>query len=500
MERTIDKIEQLQERIKRFQTLRDESSDLDIEDLEMDSLEDDELRSAMEVGKKLKFNMAHLDLDRWLKDLKKDKDQLYAPYLSAKDVTPDRDAKLAKLKELIAEKVESPTINKQGKLNHKVIVFTHFADTADYIYESIKEWATKELSIHIAKVVGGSGNNKMTLGKSRFDNILTNFSPISKERDKIPRLPQEEEIDLLIATDCLSEGQNLQDCDYLINYDIHWNPVRIIQRFGRIDRIGSRNESVQLVNFWPTPDLNKYIRLKGRVEARMALVDITAAQGDNLLDPDEIEDVIEDELKYRDKQLLRLKDEVLDLEDFNETVSLNEFTLDDFRVELSKYISANRELLQNAPLGLYTVVPSSPDYQVIRPGVIFCLKQIGDSTGNEKINPLQPYFLVYVRDDGNVRFTFAQPKQILEIFRTLCLGQDTPYEELCTLFDQETDNGKDMEKYNQLLEKAIRSCARSFQKRAIGNLLSGRGGVLPKREKQVDDKTDFELITWLVIK
>ena len=232
----------------------------------------------------------------------------------------------------------------------------------------------------------------------------------------------------------------------------------------------------------------------------MALVDIAATVEYNLLEPEDIEVLIQDDLKYRDKQLLRLKDEVLDLEDFNETVAINEFTLDDFRIELSNYIESNRELLQDAPLGLYTVVPTHPDYPLIAQGVIFCLKQKGDSAGNEKFNPLQPYFLVYVRDDKVVRFTFAQPKQILEIYRLLCSGKNTPYEELCNLFDMETDNGSDMTKYNDILEEAMKSCVRSFQKRAIGNLLSGRGGVLPKREKQVNEKTDFELITWLVIK
>ena len=108
-----------------------------------------------------------------------------------------------------------------------------------------------------------------------LSSIITSFSPISKERDKIsPELTQE--IDLLIATDCISEGQNLQDCDYLVNYDIHWNPVRIIQRFGRVDRLGSRNDQIQLVNFWPNMELDEYINLEARVSGRMVLLDISA--------------------------------------------------------------------------------------------------------------------------------------------------------------------------------------------------------------------------------
>ena len=499
MERTIEKIEKLERRIKRFQEFRDENPDMDLEDVDIDALEDEELQEAMQVGKKLIFKMAHLDTERWLEDLQHDREQLELPHLYAKDVTVARDAKLAELKELIAEKVKQPTKHKKGRSNRKVLIFTAFADTAAYLYKGLEQWATKELGIHIAMVSGGTDGNKTSFGKTEFSNILTNFSPNSKKRHKMKFMPQDEEIDLLIGTDCISEGQNLQDCDYLINYDIHWNPVRIIQRFGRIDRIGNTNDSVQLVNFWPTPDLNRYIKLKNRVEARMALVDIAATQGDNLLAPEEIEDMLADDLKYRDQQLLKLRDEVLDLEDFNESVALNEFTLDDFRIDLMNYIESNRKTLEDAPFGLYTVVPSHPDYQMITKGVIFCLRQKGDSTGNEKINPLQPYFLIYIREDGEVRYTFAQPKQILEMYRLLCAGVKKPYESLCTLFDKQTNNGTDMATYNGLLQKAVSFLSRTYQKRAIGNLLSGRGGRMIEQQKQVSNTTDFELITWLVI-
>jgi hypothetical protein len=307
------------------------------------------------------------------------------------------------------------------------------------------------------------------------------------------------EIDLLIATDCISEGQNLQDCDYLVNYDIHWNPVRIIQRFGRIDRIGSASHTVQLVNFWPTQDLEKYVNLKNRVEARMALVDIAATFEDNILKTDEIEELIHEDMRYRDKQLLRLREEVLDLEDFSESVTLNEFTLDDFRIELSKYIEANRKLLQDAPLGLYAVVPPHPENQIIAPGVVFCLKQKGDAKSGETVNPLQPYYLVYVRDDGVVRFSFAQPKQILEIYRLLCGGKSAAYEQLCQLFDADTNNGADMKKYNGLLAAAVDSIARTFQKRLASGLQSSRDFVIPKQNEQARETTDFDLVTWLVI-
>ena len=407
------------------------------------------------------------------------------------------DAKLAKLKELIETKVNNPTTTKDDRPNRKVLVFTAFADTADYLYGALHEWATAELNIHIGMVTG-AGANKTTLGKTNFIDILTNFSPIAKNRASVDSMPQNEEIDLLIGTDCISEGQNLQDCDYLINYDIHWNPVRIIQRFGRIDRIGSVNNSVHLVNFWPTEDLNRYINLKNRVEARMALVDVTATQGDNLLDPDALHDVIEGDLRYRDQQLLKLKDEVLDLEEFTESVALNEFTLDDFRMELIKYIESNRKKLEDAPLGLYAVVPPPGD-SIMLPGVIFCLQQKSKSEENEKLNPTQPYFLVYVREDGEVRFSFAYPKQILEMFRQLCAAKNRPYDELCALFDERTANGAEMSKYDDLLESAVRSITQTYTKRAFGNLTSGRRGALPLVTDQISGTTDFELVTWLVI-
>jgi SNF2 family DNA or RNA helicase len=499
MQRTIDKISELQERLEWFKKSQDKNAEIDFNDLEIKEEEDEDLSSAWEVGK-LKVKMAHLDVETWLKDLKRDKEQLQKIYNSAQSISVERDAKLANLKELIAEKVKHPTTNKHGKPNRKVLVFTAFADTAVYLYEGLREWATLDLKINLALVTGGSAKNKTTFGKNEFNHVLTNFSPFAKKRAQIPSMQQDGEIDLLIATDCISEGQNLQDCDYLINYDIHWNPVRIIQRFGRCDRIGSPNHTVQLINFWPTEDLDQYINLKNRVEARMALADMAGTFEDNLLEAKEIKELIESDLKYRDKQLLRLKDEVLDLEDFTESVTLTEFTLDDFRMELAKYIESNRKLLQDAPLGLYAVVPTNSEYPIIAPGVIFCLKQKGDCLDNKTVNPLQPYFLVYVRENKEVRLTFAQPKQILEIYQLLCAGCTVPYEELCNLFDRETNNGSDMSLYNDLLKRAVDSIAGIYNKRLIGNLLSSRSAVLVEQAHQVKATTDFELITWLVIK
>ncbi len=518
MDRTINKINSLIQRITDYKDNHFGELTLEPDLFIPEADEDEELAQAndnWQVGKKLKFELAHLDIDKWLKDLNEDKDQLTMLYNTASSVTVERDEKLKVLKDIISQKVKNPLNNN----NKKVIVFTAFADTAYYLYDALKDWSVNELSLNIAVVAGGNKENQTTFKpkgfkhNSDFNNILTNFSPISKNRAKIKSMPQDGEIDILIATDCISEGQNLQDCDFLINYDIHWNPVRIIQRFGRIDRLGSINDKVQLVNFWPTDDLNNYINLKDRVEARMALVDITATGEENILDPEQLKDLIEDDMKYRNKQLKRLKKEVLDLEELDDNISLSEFTLDDFRIELSNYIEENKKKLEESPLGLYAVVPSpnnqkeeqlslidNPANQIIKPGVIYCLRQKGNTDGNEAVNPLQPYFLVYIRDDGTVRFNYTHVKQILDIFRLLAQGKKQPYEELCDLFNKETNQGFDMSKYNSLLQKAIQEIASVFGKKAISKLKSGRDGILIPKNKQADKADNFDIITWLIIK
>lgn len=498
MGRTLEKIENLEERIQRFKKLRAEE-DFDVNALLLAAEEDDDLRDALEVGEKFPYQMAHLDVERWLRDLKTDRAQIEYLYAKANEITPARDAKLARLKELIAAKVKEPTENKHGEPNKKALVFTAFADTAAYLYDQLMPWARKELNVHVALVTGGAAANKTTYGKNEFAHILMHFSPRSKKRSKLNTLPQDAEIDLLIATDCISEGQNLQDCDYLVNYDIHWNPVRVIQRFGRIDRIGSQNDCVQLVNFWPTPDLDKYISLKDRVEARMALVDLAATAEDNILNTEQIRELATTDLKYRDKQLLRLQHEILDLEEFDESVKLSDFTLDDFRADLADYLRANEDALRQAPFGLYAVVPPNEKFKQIQPGVIFCLQQMTELQGGDTVNPLQPYFLVYVWDDGTVRYSFAKPKQILEMYRLLCAGQASAYEDLCKLFDDQTKNGTDMAQYTDLLHNAVESIAHTFMRRTAGTLQGGRGGVIPVQEAQATTTSEYQLITWLVI-
>ena len=508
MERTIEKISALEKRIKAF--IDNPQMGLNLDVPEANDSEDEELNEANSIGKKLKYNLNHLNLKLWLKDLKSDKDALVLLKNSAVSVTPDRDKKLSELKNIIKGKM----VNLLNDNNKKILVFTAFSDTAEYLHKNLIDFVHHELKLHIA-LVTGTGANKTTLGKSDYNNILTNFSPISKNRDKIKAMPQNEEIDILIATDCISEGQNLQDCDYLINYDIHWNPVRIIQRFGRIDRLGSKNSKIQLMNFWPTDDLNNYINLKDRVEARMALVDIAATGEENLLEADQLHDLIEEDLKFRNRQLKKLQKEVLDLEELDENISLSEFTLDDFRIELSNYIEKNRQRLEDSPLGLYAVVPSpvgkhadmdksenisDTAKEIIKPGVIYCLKQKEDIEGAETVNPLTPYFLVYIRDDNTVRFNYTHPKQILEIFRLLSVGKEVPYEALCDIFNNETDNGKNMDGFNKLLQTAITEIKQVFKKRADIRLTNSRDAMLLKKSETDDVGEAFELITWLIIR
>jgi ERCC4-related helicase len=516
LQRTITRIENLENRIDRFQKYKDENPDIEFDDLDVEAIEDEDLREAFEVGEKLTFKMNHLKLVEWKEAMREDKDQLYELLLRARDVDSNRDAKLKELKELLKKKITHPTITKLGTKNKKVLIFTAFADTAKYLYDSLNLWINEDLKVHIA-LVTGSGENKTTFKpkgfteNTEFNHILTNFSPISKKRRAMKKMPTDTdgEIDVLIATDCISEGQNLQDCDYLINYDIHWNPVRIIQRFGRIDRIGSINDKVFLVNFWPTKDLDHYIKLKTRVEARMALVDLSSTGEDNLLNEEQIKDLVEDELKFRDKQLKRLQNEVLDMDELNEGgVSLSNFSLDDFRMDLLNFIEANRKELEAAPFGLYSCVPCKVEStlfnqdigDVVKPGVIFCLKQSGDSSGNEKVNPLQPYFLVYIRNDGTVRYNFTHPKQILDIYRLLCSGKGEPIQNLCDLFNEETNNGFMMNNYSDLLLKAFSEIKNSFSKKNLGQLAESRSASIIPIEKQVGGSFNFQLVTWLILK
>ncbi len=467
--------------------------------------EDDELQTGVQAGKNQTYLYEHIDLDTWLADLHDDRTQLDKIYKIAQNITSDRDAKLEQLKQLIAAKVQNLAKNRDGKENRKVLVFTAFADTANYLYDNLYEWAKETLNIESAVVTGGA--SKSELVRNDFDEILTNFSPISKEREESETEEDGElpEIDLLIATDCISEGQNLQDCDYLINYDIHWNPVRIIQRFGRIDRIGSKNKKIHLINFWPTPELDAYINLKPRVEARMALVNLTATGDDDLLSLTEKESM-EQVWTHRDEQLRRMQTEILDFEDIEEQLNLNQFTLDDFRAQLLDYLRQNEAKLRDAPLGLYAVTARLTHEGMpvkIKPGVIFCLKQTGDAEDSEegqKLNPIHPYYLVHISDEGEVSIGFTNPKRILERFSALCVEKKQHDQDLCHWFNEETNNGSDMTIYEMLLDAALNSIREAYNRKVNDQLDASADALLPTADSQITEKTEFELVTWLVIR
>ena len=451
------------------------SEDFDTEDNENDPF----------VGRKSKINLRDMDYVSWRCDLRSDLEVLERIILMLKNITPEYDTKLQQLVSDLKNKFEHP-INGNNK---KVLIFTAFADTANYLYEQLSNRILNECGLHTA-LITGSTEGKCTLPKLKctFNDILTYFSPISKDREAI--YPNDtREINVLIATDCISEGQNLQDCDYLINYDIHWNPVRIIQRFGRIDRIGSKNDVIQLVNYWPDMELDDYIKLKGRVESRMKATVITSTGDDNLLSANEKGD-----LEYRRNQLKKLQNEVVDIEDMDTGVNIMDLGLNEFRLDLLSYVKEHPNL-DLTPFGMNTVVGHT---ELAKPGVIYILKNKNNGVNIDKSNLLHPFYMVYIDTDGEVICDHLSPKKLLDIMRHVCKEQAQPDMELCNLFNKETKNGRNMSKYSQLLHNAINSIISVKEENDIDSLFSeGNTTALVGEVKGLDD---FELITFLVIK
>jgi len=487
IDKTIENIE-----LKQF----DYDAEMDINDIDID---DSEFESLM-FGNNVKVLLQDMDLIKWKQDLLSDKDKLETILLEAMNVTPERDAKLLEIKSIIKDKIESP-INKDNK---KVIIFTAFADTAKYLYKHIAP-SLKEIGIYSA-IVTGSGENQSTIPLTKeqksgirisdLNTVLTLFSPQSKECEKV--FPEATDyIDVIIATDCISEGQNLQDCDYLINYDIHWNPVRIIQRFGRIDRIGSTNEVIQLVNFWATKDLDEYINLQQRVRGRMVLLDVSATGEENIIESDESSEM--KDLEYRRKQLKKLQTEVVDLEEISGGISITDLTFNDFKIDLMGYMQHNRKLLDEAPNGMYAITQIDDNLRdEIKPGVIFALKQIKGYEQTKEQNALFPYYMVYVADDGEVKLSFLHAKKILDYYKKLCSGQNKVIKELVDEFNLITDDGKKMNRYSDLLETAIQNLIGKKQEIGVASLFS-KGGTTMQKDF-FDGIEDFELVTFLVLK
>ena len=469
----------LLEKLEHFDAETD-CGDLNINDIETDSPELEDLL----VGSKVKVLIRDCDVRRWRQELEDDRVQLTKLATVASSVTPERDRKLVALKEMIAAKVRSP-INAE---NRKVIVFTAFADTAAYLYEQLSGWAKGELGVESA-LVTGTGANRTTFVGLRTDihALLTNFSPRSKERAAEPDAPGE--IDLLFATDCISEGQNLQDCDWLVNYDIHWNPVRIIQRFGRIDRIGSLNGSIQLVNFWPNMELDEYINLEARVSGRMVLLDISATGEENVI---EFSPKMND-LEYRRKQLQQLQDSVLDLEEISGGISITDLTLNDFRMDLTEYMREHQSMLEATPFGARAAVAVAGERQ----GAVFCLKDMSGKKPPEDAFALAPYYLVYVADDGGIVFGPAESRETLDFLKKSCAGRCVPEQRAVDAFNVRTRKGADMAHYQKLLGAAVESVVGRQQEEGVKSLFS-RGGV---RLAGAADRSvnDFEVVAFVAV-
>ncbi|NLX67495.1 MAG: SWF/SNF helicase family protein, partial [Bacteroidales bacterium] len=452
-------------------------------------LELDDQNTDLFVGRKVQIALNDMDTLSWLRDLKQDSDILNTLLYFVDDITPEHDHKLQTLLETLNDKIENP-INGNNK---KVIIFTAFSDTAEYLYENVSQCIKSEFNLNTALITGSvDGRTTVTRLKNDMNTVLTCFSPISKQRDLLlnGKNRVDSDIDILIATDCISEGQNLQDCDYLINYDIHWNPVRIIQRFGRIDRIGSRNEVIQLVNFWPDLSLDDYINLKGRVETRMKISIMTSTGDDNLISEEEKGD-----LEYRKKQLQRLMDEVVDLEDMTTGISIMDLGLNEFRLDLLEYMKTNHDV-EHAPYGLHAVV-SSKGADTPK-GVFFVLRNISKSINIDKQNRLHPFYMVYISEDEKIVCNHISPKKTLDLMRYLCRDNTEPILKLCREFNRETQDGRKMGKYSKLLESAISSIIHVKEEKDMMSFFNDKEttSVINK----INGLSDFELICFLVVK
>lgn len=453
-----------------------ETSDFDLDDQNTDFFS---------VGKKVKIDLADMDYKSWRAELAMDAENLELLTLMIADITPEYDTKLQTLFKILAEKIKNP-INAGNK---KVLVFTAFSDTAEYLYDNVSKYIKTSYGLDTAMITGSvDGKTTIAKFKATLNNVLTCFSPVSK--DKILLMPDtKDSIEILIATDCISEGQNLQDCDYLVNYDIHWNPVRIIQRFGRIDRIGSRNGCIQLVNFWPDLTLDEYINLKSRVETRMRISVMTSTGDDDLINAEEKGD-----LEYRKQQLQRLQEEVVDIEEMSSGISIMDLGLNEFRLDLLEFAKNNPEL-DKTPLGMHAIVPVTEDTPA---GVIYVLKNINGGVNIDNQNRLHPFYLVYISDDSTVICDHLSPKELLDRMRFICKSKTSPDEDLCHLFNTETKDGRDMSKYSELLGDAINSIIDVKEESDIDSLFhSGGTSALLSEVTGLDD---FELICFLVVK
>lgn len=472
-----------------FENHKSEHKNYELNQIDEDDFDNDDFDITNEstLGK-VKIDFADMDLKLWKNDLKSDIDTLDTLYDLMMIVSPDKDLKLRKLLSLIDNKINNP-INPNNK---KVLIFSAFADTTNYLYDNISSYVKDKYGLNTARIQGAQSGNTATIdGDKETDRLLALFSPKSKERDVVYPNDKNVNIDILIATDCISEGQNLQDCDLCINYDIHWNPVRIVQRFGRIDRIGSVNEYIKLINFWPNVSLDSYINLNARVENRMKLVDATATGDDNIISSEQAD------LDYRKQQLKKLQDgDLQDLEDVDGSITITDLGLNEFRMDVVSYIKEHGEP-KNIPNGLYAVVRHD-DNANIQKGVIYVLKNKVDDINIGKKNRLHPYYLVYLDEQGNVINNHMEVKQILDVIRKTCKNQTEPIKDLCHQFSKETKDGYKMDKYSELLNKSIESIIDVKETNDIYSLFNNGSDVL--FSGNIKGLDDFELIAFVVIK
>jgi SNF2 family DNA or RNA helicase len=480
MTATLDDIENFHKNGKmvRVETCNSDFSDLETEDEDLPSAED------FKTGGKVQISLSDMDTETWRKDLRADLLVLNEILASMDCIRPEDDNKLEHLKNLIERKISAPL----NPGNRKVLIFTAFADTADYLYQNIADFFRQKSGLHTARVTGRSSPETTLKKNYDFLSVLTLFSPFAKEKNIV--MPEEPGvIDILIGTDCISEGQNLQDCDYLINYDIHWNPVRIIQRFGRIDRIGSKNNIIQLVNYWPDISLDEYINLKERVEKRMVIADVTATGDDNVLSPKS------SEASYREEQLRRLQEEVIELEDLKTGVSITNLGLNDFRMDLLNHIK-NQGDIEKAPKGMHAVIPVKNELGM-KPGIIFALRNVNESVNINQQNRLHPYYLIYIAEDGEIIIDHTEVKKLLDLVRSCCKGLSEPVHKLCSIFNARTDDGRNMKACSELLNAAIGSMIEIKTQKDIDSLFSG--GKTTALTDTIKGLDDFELIAFLMV-
>lgn len=486
LNKVMNQIETILKSIEEFENRGINKSFEDIEVTNYNSDEDveDLLDDQFSIGKKVKINLEDMNTIGWRQDLVADYVILKQLINEMEKINPEHDLKLRELFNLIIDKVNHP-INSNNK---KVIIFSAFADTADYLYKCLAENLKNHYGLNTCKITG-SGINECTINMNKeFNNLLLNFSPKSKHRDMLDP-SSTDDIDILIATDCISEGQNLQDCDYLINYDIHWNPVRIIQRFGRVDRIGSDNKVIQLVNFWPNLSLDDYINLKNRVENRMVMMDISGTGEDNVLTNKS------SDMEYRKEQLKKLQEEVVDLEEMNTGISITDLGLNEFRMDLVEYVKNNGSL-EGIPFGLHSVVHENKELGVEK-GVIYVLKNINNEVNIDNMNQLHPFYLVYIKEDGEILSNHLNVKHTLDILRIISKGKSNPIKVLNNIFNEFTNDGKNMKLYSNLLSQSIDSIINIKEENDIDSLFRTGGTTMLKNN--IKGLEDFELITFMVV-